>query len=443
MMTGRVEKPGLDLSLGGEMHGLMRKLFPICRSITGNGVRKTLSLLREHIPLEIHEVPSGTKVFDWEVPREWNIRDAFILDQEGRKVVDFKENNLHVMGYSVPVDRRLPLGELQDHLYSLEDQPEAIPYLTSYYAERWGFCLAHRERLKLEEGMYRAVIDSDLSPGHLTYGECIIPGQTDREIFCSTNICHPSLANNELSGPVVLTYLIKWLRSKPRRYTYRMVFVPETIGAITYLSRHAEHLKDKMEAGFNISCVGDEGGYSYVASPYGDKTADRIAGNVIKHLDGEARVYPFLNRGSDERQYCSPGIDLPLVSLCNSKFGAYPEYHTSLDNLDFVTPRGLAQGFQYVKRCLETAEMNRTYRVTCSGEPQLGKRGLYPSLGTRKTWAPVASLWNLIAYANGTNDLVAVSETIGAPVWELGHIALRLLEEGLFEEVTKESLTKA
>ncbi len=442
-MTGRVEKPGLDLSLGGEMHGLMRKLFPICRSITGNGVRKTLSLLREHIPLEIHEVPSGTKVFDWEVPREWNIRDAFILDQEGRKVVDFKENNLHVMGYSVPVDRRLPLGELQDHLYSLEDQPEAIPYLTSYYAERWGFCLAHRERLKLEEGMYRAVIDSDLSPGHLTYGECIIPGQTDREIFCSTNICHPSLANNELSGPVVLTYLIKWLRSKPRRYTYRMVFVPETIGAITYLSRHAEHLKDKMEAGFNISCVGDEGGYSYVASPYGDKTADRIAGNVIKHLDGEARVYPFLNRGSDERQYCSPGIDLPLVSLCNSKFGAYPEYHTSLDNLDFVTPRGLAQGFQYVKRCLETAEMNRTYRATCSGEPQLGKRGLYPSLGTRKTWAPVASLWNLIAYANGTNDLVAVSETIGAPVWELGHIALRLLEEGLFEEVTKESLTKA
>lgn len=281
-MTIAITGNGSNPNVGQDMYRLMVELFPICRSITGNGVRETLARIKEHIPLQIHEIPSGTKAFDWEVPKEWNIRDAFILDEEGNKVVDFKTNNLHVVGYSIPVDRWLTLRELQEHLHSLPEQPDAIPYVTSYYKEYWGFCISDNQRKTLRDGRYRVVIDSQLKEGHLTYGEYIIQGKIRKEVFLSTYICHPSMANNELSGPVLTTFLAKWIASAPRRYTYRIVFVPETIGSITYLSRHLDEMRNNIIAGFNISCVGDERVYSYVPSRYGNTFADKVALNVLK-----------------------------------------------------------------------------------------------------------------------------------------------------------------
>lgn len=435
----------LDETRAGEiMHGWATDLFPYCRSITGDGVRRTLAYLRERLPfITMHEVPSGTTAFDWTVPREWNIREAYIENEKGERIIDFRKCNLHVVGYSIPVDAWMPLGELQEYLHSLEDQPDAIPYVTSYYKERWGFCISHNQRQKLAEGRYHVVIDSDLKDGHLTYGECIIPGATEKEVFFSTYVCHPSMANNELSGPVVLTYIAKWLMSQPRRYTYRLIFIPETIGSITYLSRHLETLKQRVVVGFNLSCIGDERTYGFVASPYGNTLADRIAQNVLDNLGVEYTVHPFLTRGSDERQYCSPGVDLPLITLCRSKYGTYPEYHTSLDDLKLVTPEGLAGGCNYVKRCIEVAEMNDIYRVTCCGEPQLGKRGLYPSLSTKKSGASVAAMMDLITYADGTNDLISISKLVGQPVWDLNDIALRLKTAGLLKKMEESTFTRS
>ncbi len=428
--------------IGQSLHQLVARLFPICRSLTGNGVRQTLETLREHLPLQMHEVPTGTKVFDWTVPKEWNIRDAFVQDEHGNRIIDFRSNNLHVVGYSVPVDRWMPLSQLQEHLYSLEDQPNAVPYITSYYKERWGFCIAHDERVRLREGQYRVFVDSDLKDGHLTYGECIVPGRENQEVFLSTYICHPSMANNELSGPVILAFIAEWLLSEPRRYTYRIIFVPETIGAITYLSRHLSHLKEKVVVGFNLSCLGDERTYSYVASRYGNTLADKIASNVLERRDLDFKRYSFLERGSNERQYCSPGVDLPLVTLCRSKFGTYPEYHTSLDDLDLVTPEGLRGGYEMVRECIEVMENNRTFRVACYGEPQLGKQGLYPSLNTKTSGASVETMMDFIAYADGTNDLIDISNIISKPVREIELIAVRLFEAGLLNEINGENLTR-
>lgn len=434
-----------DNTVGEEMWQWARDLFPICRSITGEGVRQTLRYLNDRLghTMIIHEVPSGTQAFDWTVPREWNIRQAYIENEQGQKIVDFRNCNLHVVGYSVPVDAWMTLRELEEHLFSLEDQPEAIPYVTSYYQERWGFCLSHNERRKLRDGLYHVVIDSELKDGHLTYGECLIPGATDKEVFLSTYVCHPSMANNELSGPVVLTAVARWLMSQRRRYTYRLVFIPETIGSIVYLSQHLNELKRKVVVGFNLSCIGDERGYSFVSSPYGNTLADKIAETALQHMGVEYTVYSYLDRGSDERQYCSPGIDLPLVTLCRSKFGTYPEYHTSLDDLNLVTPAGLQGGYNYVKQCLELAEANAVYRITCCGEPQLGKRGLYPTISTKSSGASVSTMMNLITYADGTNDLIDISRIVRRPVWELNELALRLKDVGLLKEVEKGSLTRA
>jgi aminopeptidase-like protein len=420
---------------GQKMHQLMAKAFPICRSITGDGVRETLKIISDIVPLTIHEVSTGTKVFDWSVPKEWNIRDAFIANENGNKIVDFKTNNLHVVGYSVPVDNWITLSELQEHIYSLPEQPNAIPYVTSYYKERWGFCISHNERLKLKDGKYHVFIDSTLEDGSLTYGEYIIKGETKQEIFLSTYICHPSMANNELSGPVVAAFIGKWLASQPRRYTYRIVFVPETIGSLTYLSRHLEELKKNVLVGYNISCIGDNRTYSYVASRYGKSLADKVASNVLSFKYPEFIKYPFLDRGSDERQYCSPGVDLPLVTLSRSKYGTYPEYHTSLDNLDFVTAEGLFDGFELVKECIYVIENNRTFRVTCYGEPQLGKRAFYPDLSTKKSGASVETMMDFIAYADGTNDLIEISNIIHKPIREIVPIADKLLEAGLLVNV--------
>lgn len=427
--------PVEDLDRGRAMHDLAARLFPICRSITGPGVRQTLRILQESIPIQVHEVPSGTPVLDWSVPKEWTIRDAFIADSTGRRVVDFQRNNLHVVGYSVPIDEQMTLAELEDHLFSLPDQSDAIPYVTSYYKERWGFCLTHRQRQSLKPGIYRVFIDSELRDGSLTYGECIFPGLTEKEIFLSTYVCHPSMANNELSGPVVTTFISKWIQSQPRYYTYRIVFVPETIGSLTYLSRNLERLKKNVIAGFNISCVGDERAFSYVSSRYSDTLADRIARHALASVSPNYTAYSFLERGSDERQYCSPGVDLPLVGLCRSKYGTYPEYHSSLDNLELVTARGLAGGYEMVRRCLEALEGNFRYKVNFLGEPCLGKRGLYPTLSRKGSADGVKIMTDFIAYADGRNDLVGIADLIGVTVWDLFPIVAQLKEAHVISEV--------
>jgi aminopeptidase-like protein len=413
------------------MHQLMAELFPICRSITGNGVRETLKIIQDHIPLSIFEIPSGTKVLDWTVPKEWNIRDAYILDEQGNKIVDFNVNNLHVVGYSIPVDAYVTLAELQEHLYSREEHPDAIPYITSYYEERWGFCLTHNQRASLKEGMYRVVIDSDLQDGFLTYGELIIPGASTQEVFLSTYICHPSMANNELSGPVVTTMLAKWIASKPRRYTHRIIFIPETIGSITYLSKNLDHMKQNIVAGFNVTCVGDERAYSFLPSRKGSTLADKVALSILSFNHLDFIRYSYLDRGSDERQYCSPGIDLPVVSIMRSKFREFPEYHTSLDDLSFVTPAGLQGGFAVHRDCFELLERNRVYQVTCLGEPNLGRRGLFPTTGTKDTYRLVRDMMNFIAYADGTHDLIDISDSIQVPVSRLNVIVDKLLAAGL------------
>ena len=419
---------------GHYMHTVMKELFPICRSITGNGVRETLNIIRNHIPLTIFDVPSGTKVFDWTVPKEWNIRDAWIMDDRGEKIVDFKNNNLHVLGCSSPVDQTVSLAELQQHLYSLEKQPDAIPYVTSYYKERWGFCIQHNLRVSLKDCPYKVYIDSELKEGQLTYGELIIPGSTAKEIFLSTYICHPSMANNELSGPVVTAMLAKWLASKSRRYTYRIIFVPETIGSITYLSRNLNRLKEHVVAGFNVTCIGDERAYSFVPSRKGSTLADRAALNILTFKHPDFIRYSFLDRGSDERQYCSPGVDLPVASVMRSKYGTYPEYHTSLDNLEIVTPSGLQGGFDVLRDCIELLEKNKVYRIKCYGEPKLGDRGLYPTLGTKDPNHQVKEMMDFIAYADGTTDLIDISNIIQVPVKRIYEVVDSLMKADLLEE---------
>ena len=416
---------------GHFMYALAKELFPINRSITGPGVRETLKIIKRELPkLNIFEVPAGTKVFDWEVPKEWSVNDAYIIGPDDEKIIDFQNNNLHLVGYSVPVNTKLSLEELQRHLYSLPDQPNAIPYVTSYYNPRWGFSLTHRQRENLKEGIYKVVIDSQLKDGHLTYGEVILPGDCQEEIFLSTYICHPSMANNEVSGPVVLAALGQWLMSLDRRYSYRMVFVPETIGSITYLSRNLSHLKEHTIAGFNLSCVGDDRTYSYIPSRNGDTLADRTLKHVLKYHAPEFKSYSFLNRGSDERQYCAPGIDLPLAVLCRSKFGEYPEYHTSLDDLSIISPSGLNGSLSAMKKILTTIELNWNYQSTVLCEPQLGKRGLYPTISVKDSYEAVKRQMNILSYADG-RSLLEIAEKINAPVWELGEVITKLLEHNL------------
>lgn len=417
---------------GREMHALLTQLFLLCRSITGDGIRETLDILKKRIPLSVHEIPSGTRVFDWVIPKEWNIRGAYIEDEKGKHIVDFADNNLHVVSYSVPIDARMPLAKLQEHLHSIESLPDAIPYVTSYYKETWGFCLSDRQRKKLKNGTYHVVIDSELKEGSLTYGEYIVPGETKQEIFFSTYICHPSMANNELSGPVVSTFLAKALRDKKRRYTYRFVFVPETIGSVTYVSRNLEALKKNTIAGFNVTCVGDEGAYSYLPSRYGNTLADRAAQCVLGFAHPNYVRWSFLDRGSDERQYCSPGVDLPLCSIMRSRYNTYPEYHSSLDNLSFVTPSGLGGSFDVLMKCIELLERNYTYRAVYPCEPQLGKRQMYENQQTFISDFTQA-VGNFLAYADGTNDLIQISLIIGVAPWNLYPIIDRLLEDGLIE----------
>lgn len=418
---------------GQEMHALCRELFPICRSLTGNGFRESLGILRRFLPdLTVHEVPSGTPCFDWKVPPEWNIRDAYIIAPDGSKICDFTVSNLHVVGYSIPVNETMTLEALQPHLYSLPEQPSAIPYVTSYYERRWGFCLTHAQRERLMPGEYRVVIDSDLGPGSLTYGELIIAGETSDEVLLSTYLCHPSMANNELSGPVVTTFLARWLSGLARRrYTYRIVFVPETIGAIAYLSRNLDVMKANVKAGFVLTCVGDDRAYSYLPSRRGGTLADRAALHALGHMHPEFISYSFLDRGSDERQYCSPGVELPVCSVMRSKYHTFPEYHTSLDDLTFVTPSGLQGAFEVMQRTLDCVEQDEYLRATVCGEPQLGRRGLYPTLSIKGGNTHIRALKNFLAYADGRLSTLEIADIIKVPLWQLTDTIERLKHEGL------------
>jgi len=420
--------------LGAQIHKLAQRLWGINRSITGVGVRQTLEILKEFLPnLTINEVPTGTPVFDWHIPKEWMVIDAYIITPSGNKICSFRENNLHLVGYSTPVHTKLSLSELQNNLYSLPEQPTAIPYITSYYKERWGFCLTQIQRDSLEDGDYEVFIDSELFDGSLTYGELLIKGEIDKEIFISTYICHPSMANNELSGPTVTTFIANWLASRSNnRYSYRFVFIPETIGSITYLSRNKDHLKANVFAGFNVTCIGDNRDYSYLPSRNGETISDKVAKHVLKHICPTYKSYKWTFRGSDERQYCSPGIDLPIASIMRTMYGEYDEYHTSLDDLtSVVTPEGLDGGFNALKCAIEALEENKYPRVNVFCEPQLGKRGLYPDFTSKSSYDKIRLLNDLITWSDGTKSLLEIAEICEAPIWELYPIVKMLSEHKL------------
>jgi len=409
--------------IGQQIHDLARLLWPMNRSLTGDGVRQTLSTIQAlHLPgMTLHEVPTGTQAFDWVVPREWRVREAYLVTPSGERICDFSINNLHLLGYSIGVRQSMGLAELSGHLHSLPEQPEAIPYITSYYKERWGFCLSHRQRLALQDGVYQVVIDAELFDGHLSYGELLIPGTSRREVLLSTYVCHPSMANNELSGPTVTTFLAKWLLSLPERAcSYRIVFIPETIGSIVYLSRHLAALQQDVIAGFNVTCVGDERAYSLLPSRLGDTLSDKVARHVLKWIDPGFRTHRWHERGSDERQYCAPGVGLPIASIMRSMYGSYPEYHTSLDDLvSVVTPAGLAGGYQVLRHALEAIERHCHPRATVLGEPQLGKRGLYPSISTRTSGAEALLMLDLLTWADGQHSLIDIADICEVPVWDL------------------------
>lgn len=426
-------------------HDLAKRLWPINRSITGDGVRETLGILREYLPeLTITEVPTGTSVFDWQIPEEWTIRSARLTDPDGKIIADFSVNNLHVVGYSTPVNALMTLDELLPHLHSIPEQPNAVPFVTSYYNRTWGFCISHEVKEQLKPGMYEVVIDSTIAPGSLTYGEVIIPGNSQDEIFISSYVCHPSLANNELSGPVVATALAREIKRRGNNhYTYRFAYAPETIGAITYAARNLEELQNNVVAAFNLSCIGDDRAYTYLASRNGNLRIDRIAKRIIK-TKPNAVSYSYLERGSDERHYGSAGVDLPMISLMRTRYADYPEYHTSLDDLEnVVTPAGLQGGFDLVMECLNALEADQVLLATQLGEPQLGRRGLYHTIMKKSTPADVMLRTNILAYADGTYAISDMSELFGVSPDILEPMIAELIEHNLLESHHQSNHRKA
>jgi aminopeptidase-like protein len=424
---------------GVEMDALARELFPITRCLAGPGYRETIDRLEQVTgPLTRHRIATGERVLDWEVPREWELREAWIRDPDGRIVVDARGCNLHVVSHSVPVRARLPLVELQEHLHSLPALPEAIPYRTSYYHESWGFCLADEVRRALPDGEYEVCIDAELRPGHIELAEAVVPGRQAEEVLFSTYCCHPSMANNELSGPVVVTHLARALRERARpRLTYRFLFVPETIGSIAYLDRFGQRLHERLVAGWVVTCCGDPGDFTFKRSRRGDTLADRVTRHVLAHGDAPHREVDFYPAGSDERQYSSPGYDLPVASLMRTMYNAYPEYHTSLDDLSLITPQALAGTLAAYLRIVETLEVNETLQVTVPyGEPNLGRRGLYGQTGG--AWIDDRGhqdMMFLLNFCDGGPDLLAAAERCRRPIGKLAEVARVLKEHGLLRTV--------
>ena len=414
------------------MHDLATRLFPIPRSLAGDGVRETLAIIAEYLPgLRMHEVPSGTKVLDWTIPDEWHIRGAYLDAPDGTRIIDFADCNLHVMSYSTPVDAYMSLEDLQPHLHSDPELPDAIPYVTSYYHPNWGLCLTQRQRDTLQPDTYHAVIDSSLEPGSLTYGELILPGETAEEVLITTYVCHPSLGNNELSGPVVAVALARWLMSLPaHRFTYRFVFAPETIGAITYIDRNLDVLQERVIGGINLTCIGDEGDWSYLASRLGDQPLDRIARRVV-HTFPRPVEYSYLDRGSDERHYGMPGVGVPMISLMRTKYGSYPEYHTHLDDLTVITPSGLQGGFDLVRACLSEFEASDYYLASVLAEPQLGRRGLYHQFHARTVTDAVLLRTHVLAYADGMHSVADMAELFETPIDVVQEVIQELLDHDL------------
>jgi aminopeptidase-like protein len=421
--------------IGAELHQFARELFPICRSITGNGIRETLALIGKRIPLEITEVPTSTAVFDWTVPKEWNIRDAYILGPDKERVVDFGKSNLHVLNYSTPIRATLPLRDLKPHLFTIPEHPDWIPYRTSYYKENWGFCMSHNQMLALKEGEYEVWIDSSLEDGSLTYGECFIPGRSREEVLISCHACHPSLANDNLSGLTVATLLAQLLSGRDLRYSYRFLFIPGTIGAITWLSRNRE-TASRIRHGLVLTCIGDRGAFHYKKSRRDKAEVDRAAEHILKHISSDAGILPFSPSGYDERQYCSPGFDLPVGCLMRSVWGTFPEYHTSADNLDFLAPESLEESFRVCASIFDLLENNRSYKnLAPFGEPQLGRRGLYHSTGGTSAQAEInARLW-VLNMSDGHHSLLDIAERSGLPFPLLNDAAQLLLRNALLAPV--------
>lgn len=424
-MSPGAPTPAAETGVGESMQTFMRELFPICRSITGNGVRETLAAVGRRIPLELREVPSGTRVLDWTVPDEWNISDAYIA-KDGDRLVDFRESNLHIVSYSEPVRAVMPLAELRPHLHTLPEHGEWIPYRTSYYSRSWGFCLAQRQLDGLKDDDYEVVIDSTLEPGSLTYGECFLPGEREEEVLLTTHVCHPSLANDNLSGIALLTEIGERLQDVPRSLSYRLLFIPGTIGSITWLARN-ETRDSKVAAGLVLACVGDRAPLTYKRSRRGDALVDRASAHVLGHRGNEERVMEFVPWGWDERQFNSPGFNLPVGSLSRSREGEYEEYHSSADDLELVRPESLEEGLQAVLDIIDVLETDRRYvNLAPKGEPQLGKRGLYPLVGgPAAEREQLAMLW-VLNQSDGSRSLLDIAERSGLPFSDLRSAAQRL-----------------
>lgn len=446
---------------GQEIYDLANRLFPICRSLSGEGVRQSIDILQEYIERDgmsfnIIEIPSGTEVFDWTIPKEWVIREAYIEDESGNRIIDMRNNNLHVLGYSLSVDKWVTIEELGDIVFTEPDQPDVIPYVTSYYKDRYGFCMCHREWEELlvrDNEKFHIYIDSELFDGSLTYAECLIQGSTDDEILISSYICHPSMANNECSGPATLCAIMRFVNSIPkRRFTYRFVLNPETIGSIAYISNNLDVLKKNVIAGVVLSCVGDDRGYSIIHSRYGNTLADKSLMAILKSIgDGwldykkieKAHMfdeYSYLKRGSDERQYNAPGVDLPVVGFCRTKYGMYPEYHTSADDMGFVSPSGFQGSYEVLCKWISCLEENKYYKVNVLCEPQLGKRGLYPTVSKKGIYDDVQIMMDFLAYADGNNDIFDISEIIGTSPCTLIPIIHKMIEAGVIIDVAESNM---
>jgi aminopeptidase-like protein len=430
------------IGIGRELHRFAAELYPICRSITGDGTRQTLARIQERIPLQVSEVPTGTAVFDWTVPKEWNIRDAYIKDAGGNRIVDFKQSSLHVLNYSTPVHATMPLPDLRPHLFTLPEQPEWVPYRTSYYKENWGFCLSHSQMLALKDGDYEVHIDSSLEDGHLTYGEYYLPGCSTDEVLISCHVCHPSLANDNLSGVTVATALAELLAGRDLRYSYRFLFIPGTIGAITWLARNHENAH-RIRHGLVLTGIGDASGFHYKKSRRGDAEIDQVMAHVLRHYSDAPEILDFSPYGYDERQYCSPGFNLPVGCLMRSVWGTFPEYHTSADNLDFIQPSQLAESLRVCAAALDVLENNCRYRnLSPFCEPQLGKRNLYRPTGGEAIGLELnARLW-VLNLSDGDYSVLDIAERSGLPFAAISDAAHLLRENGLLSVVNNDLAAK-